>query len=106
MSKRKVRIVRRYVPPKLPEKPKVTEGPKSYGQTKRGQYIVPRFWITQFRNGVHRLNAKESSPWFVIDMEEASLARGTQKSGYPKEEAVRIARKFRDKYGAWSTTPF
>lgn len=108
MAKRKVIIRRKkaYVPPKLPDKPKVTEGAKSYGRTKRGQYIVPRFWITQFMYGKWSGNVTASDPWYVIDMEEATIARGTKDTGYPKEKAIKIARRYRDEFGAWSTMPF
>jgi hypothetical protein len=99
----------RYFPrPNLPDKPKVTVGAKSYGRTKLGGYIVPRFWITQvgFAKTNH-LTVKPSDPWYVVDMEEANIAQGTKTSGYKdKKEAIKIARKFRDEFGAWSVMPF
>lgn len=95
-----------YVPPVLPDKPKVTVGTRSYGRTKTGAYIVCRFWITQFWRGKYVGKTKPTDPWFVIDMEEARLAKGTSQTGYSKEDATRVAREYRDKYGAWSTVPF
>lgn len=91
-----------YSPPKLPDKPPVDEFCKSYGRTKSGQYIVPRFWITPY----YLTTSKKQKIWWVIDQEVANVAEGTSRQGYSKGEAKRIAEKYRDKYGAWSTTPF
>lgn len=103
--RRKTRSGSPYTPPKLPEKPKVTQGGKCYGRTKRGAYIIARFYITQMWM-VPFTKVKPSDPWFVVDAEEATLAAGTKKAGYPKEKAIRVARKYRDEYGAWTTMPF
>jgi hypothetical protein len=97
-------VVRRkpkYVPPKLPAKPKVTVGTKSYGRSKSGGYIVCRFWITQNL----MKTPKKTDPWYVVDMETGNVAKGTK--AYPqKDQAIAIARKYRDKYGAWFVMPF
>lgn len=40
--------------------------------------------------------------WFVWDMDTGKIAAKTSKTGYTdKKEAVRIAREYRDKYGAY-----
>lgn len=40
--------------------------------------------------------------WFVWDMDTGRIAAKTSKTGYTdKKEAVRIAREYRDKYGAY-----
>lgn len=103
---RKVVVRRRkkaaYVPPKLPSKPKVTVGTKCYGRSKMGGYIVCRFWITQHFWG---RKLKPTDPWYVIDMETGNVAQGT-KAYQEKDKAIAIARKYRDKYGAWYVMPF
>lgn len=103
--RRKTRSGSSYTPPKLPKKPKVTVGAKSYGRTKKGAYIVPRFYITQQWLGYAKLRV--NGPWFVMDVEEANLAAGTKKAGYPeKDKAIAVARRYRDTYGAWAIMPF
>ena len=94
----------KFVPPKLPERPKVTDGPKSYGRTRWGRYIVVRFYV---------FKPYRKARWIVIDNEERKgrwtnfVARGTNERGYDtRNEAVAIARKYRDKYGSWSRLPF
>jgi hypothetical protein len=53
------------------------------------------------------LNVNKNDRWFVIDMESANIAEGTEKTGYSsKKEAKRIAEEYRDEFGAWSTVPF
>lgn len=50
---------------------------------------------------------KSTDPWFVIDAEEATLAAGTKQAGYPdKEKATKVARRYRDEYGAYTLMPF
>jgi hypothetical protein len=95
-----------YTPPKLPDKPKVTQGAKEYGRSKSGGYIITRFYITQiWLKDFTRV--KKNDPWFVIDAEEARLASGTKQAGYKeKEKAIRVAKKYRDTYGAWTVMPF
>lgn len=45
--------------------------------------------------------------WFVADALTWRTADGTEESGYPKkEEAVRVARFYRDEYGAYCKSPF
>ena len=111
MAKRRV-IVRRkkYVPPVLPERPKVTVGPRCYGRTKKGRYICIRFFVTQWKPGHAFKDLPPDTPWFVVDLENEEFtyyAQGTSAKGYPKkEDAVRIARQLRDEYGAWAVVPF
>ena len=84
-----------YIPPKLPKSPKVTLGPKSYGRTKKGRFVVIRFFVIRKRD-----------VWFVYDFEEGGIASGTEEKGYQKNYAIEIARAFRDEYGEWATSPF
>lgn len=87
----------------------MTKGGKCYGRTKRGGYIVVRFFITQWRIGLGtgRDHTKPDDPWFVVDLEAGTYASGTKKSGYPtKEQAIKVARRYRDEYGAWAVMPF
>lgn len=105
-AKRRV-VVRRkkvYVPPKLPDVPPVLDYCKSYGLTKRGWQIIARFHITCYYG---RWWAKKSKKWWVIDMETANAATGTEAQGYTsKAKARQVAEKYRDKYGAWARIPF
>jgi hypothetical protein len=48
---------------------------------------------------------KKTDPWYVIDMETGSVAKGT-KAYAEKSKAIATARKYRDKYGAWYVMPF
>ena len=100
MAKRRVIVRRKYVPPKLPDKPKVTLGPKSYGRTKKGRYICIRFFVSKWRAG----------RWYVVDLDNEEwtyYAQGTSPKGYSSQEkAIEVARKYRDEYGAWSVVPF
>lgn len=100
--RRKIRSGSRYTPPKLPAKPSVTSN-RSYGRTKRGGYIVARFQVmSRFPT-----YTKQPPPWIIWDVEEALVAKGTKQEGYQdKEKAVRVARKYRDEYGAWAVMPF
>lgn len=103
MTKKRIVKRKKFVPPVLPEKPKVTVGAKSFGRSRSGGYIIPRFWITQ--SLLIKRTPKKSDPWYVIDMETGYLAKGTK--AYPeKDKAIRIARKYRDEFGAWYVMPF
>lgn len=109
------RVVRRkvYKPPVLPERPKVTVGPRSYGLTKKGRHICIRFFVSRTtytakdeRGGVS-VFIRQGDRWFVIDMEEGDIAKGTAPRGYPdKKEAIETAREYRDNFGAWAVMPF
>jgi hypothetical protein len=97
-----------YKKPKLPDKPPVTKGPRSYGRTRKGKYIVPRFWVYSHTSSV-LVKGFRLGRHYVIDMHEPerASARGTNPSGYATEkEAAKIAKKYRDKYGAWAKVPF
>lgn len=94
---------KKYTPPKLPSKPKVTVGPRSYGLTKRGRRIVVRFYVSRRRAFRGRGISKN---WYVIDYDEG-IAKTTNPDGYEsRSEAIGVARKLRDEYGAWSRSPF
>ena len=82
-------------------KPKVDIGPKAYKVYRNKERLVIRFCVGQgwvrgkgsyFRRG----------NWFVWDMDTGRVAAKTAKHGYrDKSEAVRVAREYRDKYGAY-----
>jgi hypothetical protein len=102
--RRKKKKQDKYIPPILPKKPRVDQGPKCYGRSKRGKPICVRFFVSQ-RLGTLILKPWHDTsqlPWYVIDLLEERIAKGTKKSGYDtKEDAIKVARKYRDEYGAW-----
>ena len=72
-------------------------GPKSYKSYKSGAQAVIRFFVVEKRKR-----------WFVFDMcSTGKYAAKTSSDGYAtKKEAVTIARKYRDEYGAYAKVPF
>lgn len=103
-AKRSIRVRREtisrisYTPPKLPDKPALRA--KSYGRTKKGGYIIPRFVLGETYK-------KGPTKWWVLDMEAGNVAKKTNREGYAKkEEAQRVAREFGDLYGKWTVMPF
>lgn len=84
-------------PKGAPGRPKVDIGPKAYMTYKSGARAVIRFFVRDKRGR-----------WFVMDMcSSGPLAAKTLKDGYAtKKEAVEVARKYRDKYGAYAKVPF
>ncbi len=88
-----------------PDKPRADMGPRAYGQTQKGRYIVIRFVVSQMT-----LIPRPGRKWWVLDMDEKvnrGIAAGTAKEGYDtKEEAIKVARKYRDTYGAWARCIF
>jgi N-acetylmuramoyl-L-alanine amidase len=96
---------------KIPERPRVTVGPRAVKEFKNRQRAVIRFFITQdfgtreMRNPAHA--GKTNRPWIVVDATIWRSAVGTAPEGYrEKDEAIRIARKYRDEYGAYCRSPF
>lgn len=110
-AKRRIRVVRSGTKPveppssNRPTRPRVDRGPVSYGRTKKGFYIVVRFFVSQNVNW-----RRPDGRWWVLDIEEEEnrgIAKGTKKEGYrSKEEAVQVAREYRDEYGAYGKAPF
>lgn len=94
--------------PDFPEKPRVDIGPKAYVSYKSGARKVIRFFVDRpfVRDAKNRW--KPTSVWYVLDMGgERLVAAGTKKQGYPeKKDAVRVAREYRDKYGAYVKVEF
>lgn len=84
-------------PKNAPERPKVDIGPKSYMVYKSRARAVIRFFIWE------RLGS-----FYVLDIAGSkTVAARTSKDGYAtKKEAVRVAREYRDKYGAYAKVPF
>lgn len=87
-----------------PNKPKVTVGPKAYGRTKSGKPVVVRFFVSQL---ARFKKIEDNAPWFVIDFEDGKIAKGTKADGYrSKENAIKVARQYRDEFGAYARSPF
>lgn len=85
---------------KKPSKPKVDIGPKAYGIHKRGRRLCIRFFV-------YRRFGSKKDLWFVGDVETGQRAARTSSVGYTsKSDAVRVAREYRDKYGAYGKAPF
>lgn len=92
----------------MPERPRVDIGPKAYRAYRSGRRLVIRFYVAQATHRAPRgayLFGK--GPWFVWDMDSRGIAGKTSKTGYPvKKDAIRVARKYRDTYGAYTKAPF
>lgn len=88
-----------------PVSPRADIGPKAYQVFRNGDRLVIRFSVERALRRVVR--GKESynvrvGNWFVWDMDTGRVAAKTSKTGYPeKQEAVRVAREYRDRYGAY-----
>lgn len=83
-------------PKDAPERPKVDIGPRAYMTYKSGARAVIRFFVRETHGR-----------WYVFDMCSDGRAAKTAKDGYAtKKEAVRIARQYRDDYGAYAKVPF
>lgn len=75
----------------------MTLGPRAVKVFKNRERAVIRFYVSPSASG----------RWHVVDAETWKVAGGTEKAGYrAKEEAIRIARKYRDTYGAYARSPF
>lgn len=84
-------------PENAPERPKVDIGPKAYKVYKSGARAVIRFFVQEKRGKFYVLDIAGDKP----------VAARTEKDGYAtKREAVRVAREYRDKYGAYAKVPF
>lgn len=80
----------------IPKKPRVTIGPSAVRVYSSGRRLVIRFFVVERRGR-----------WYVADSLTWRTADGTEESGYPtKEESVRVARYYRDEYGAYCKSPF
>lgn len=89
-----------------PLKPRVGIGPKAYKVFRNGDRLVIRFSVDQMLvraiRGKRNVYYTRAGNWFVWDMDTGKIAAKTSKTGYTdKKEAVRIAREYRDKYGAY-----
>jgi len=91
-----------------PSKPRVDIGPKSYGVTRLGKRIVIRFFVQ--RKTLPMRRPTNESRWIVLDVLEESngnIAAGTKPEGYgSKENAIEVAREYRDTYGAYGKADF
>lgn len=84
-----------------PESPKVDIGPRAYKVFRNGERLVIRFSVEQAlirgKGAYYR-----RGNWFVWDMDTGRIAAKSLKTGYKeKREAIRVAREYRDKYGAY-----
>lgn len=89
-----------------PVSPKVDIGPKAYKVFRNGDRLVIRFCVGQgwVRNKGHY---SRRGRYFVWDMDTGKVAAKTERYGYPdKDAAVRVARSYRDKYGAYVRVGF
>lgn len=108
-AKRRIVIRRKntsppWSPPKLPDRPRVDIGPKSYGTTKSGRFIVIRFYVGK---GSKYAKVRPVTNWFVFDFETGGIAKGSSQTGYQdKAKAIAIARQYRDEYGMWAKSVF
>lgn len=73
---------------------------------------MARFFVAQFC-GAQPYSRKKGkngpweSKWYVMDVDSGKQAAGTNKEGYDTwKEAQDVARKYRDKYGAYTEVPF
>lgn len=91
----------------MPESPRVDLGPKAYRTYKNKERLVIRFFVAY---GFFRKNGryKSDGKFYVYDMAgNGRVAAKTSKEGYAdKKEAIRVAREYRDKYGAYVRFPF
>lgn len=89
-----------------PVSPKVDLGPKAYKVFRNGDRLVIRFCVGQgwVRNRGHY---SRRGRYFVWDMDTGKVAAKTERYGYPdKTAAVKVARNYRDKYGAYVRVGF
>jgi hypothetical protein len=97
----------------VPAKPKVDK-PRAVKVKKSGKRVVVRFYIAQYQghNPFKQLRKGQSwgaseSNWYVMDSESGTIAVGTVRDGYPKQDDARaVARKYRDEYGAYAEVDF
>jgi hypothetical protein len=76
-------------------------GPESYKVFKNGDRLVIRFSVGQMYTLGKRAWTYGGN-WFVWDMDTGQVAAKTSKHGYEtKEEAMDVARRYRDEYGAY-----
>lgn len=92
----------------MPDRPKVDIGPKAYKVYRSGSRKVIRFFVCRPFVRDMKNRWKPTTNWYVMDMAgEGHIAAKTKKQGYPdKKDAVRVAREYRDKYGAYAKVPF
>lgn len=91
----------------IPEKPRVDRGPFAVKEFRSRERAVARFFITQSRGTACLRRGWVPGNWWVVDAETWTTAAGTKKEGYrTEEEAKRIARRYRDEYGAYARSPF
>lgn len=88
-----------------PESPRADIGPKAYKVFRNGERLVIRFSVEQALRRIPRGKCSyyvRTGNWFVYDMDTGRAAAKTSKTGYQdKREAVKVAREYRDRYGAY-----
>ena len=84
-----------------PDSPKVDIGHKAYKVFRNGDRLLIRFSVGQLPTGIRGVRGN-TGPYYVWDMDTGKVAAKTSKTGYAdKKEAMRIAREYRDRYGAY-----
>lgn len=90
-----------------PVSPRADIGPRSYKSYRSRKCKVIRFFVDGELVRERGKYVVRCPPFFVYDMDSGRIAGKTKKSGYEsKKEAVRVAREYRDKYGAYTKAPF
>jgi hypothetical protein len=82
-------------------------GPKAYKRYKDRSRLVIRFFVAEDLVG-WRGAYRGTGRFFVYDMESSGRIAGkTSKDGYPtKKDAMKVAREYRDRYGAYTRFKF
>jgi hypothetical protein len=92
--------------PEMPVSPRVDIGPKAYRVFKNQERLVIRFCVGKgWVRG--RRSYFQAGRYFVWDMDTGRIAAKTAKYGYDtKQDAIRVARQYRDKFGAYVRVGF
>lgn len=68
---------------------------------KNGDRLVIRFSVGQMPTGLRGVRP-HTGPFYVWDMDTGKIAAKTSKTGYAEKlEAMKVAREYRDRYGAY-----
>jgi hypothetical protein len=81
-------------------------GPKAYRVYRSGRRLAVRFFVARHAARVRGGYREVGDAYLVWDMDTGKLAAKTDKNGYTNEEAVRVAREYRNKYGAYVRSAF
>lgn len=91
----------------VPVYPRVDIGPKAYKVYRNQDRLVVRFTVDKVLQKNGRGGYVRVGRYYVWDMDTGQIATRTKKSGYlDKKEAVKVAREYRDRYGAYVRVGF